>query len=806
MKKIFAMVLIMVTAASACGITVGADVGVNTIIEADFESAPEGFANDVSAYVKKQANDPGHTGVLALHPTLNWNGNSDSPKFWARSVNLGYNFNSMVENRAVTLSFQIKTNFADAVCLQVNWKKGDTEYSGSGDGRIMLGSLLSGIGLTTDASAWAIDETQECNKTNMTADKWYQIDLKIDQIGKKITLCIDGVKTAEKTLYTDLEAFKNIGLSISAMTKDTSLESGVGDPNVYTMIDNYRIAYDSYDDFSAEVSEDSGIIDVEFTNTVKEFKNIAKEDIKVRCVRTSEYANISNAEFLTGKMLRIQTESLASGEEYEIIYAGGFYDVFGKNLNDELTFNTINREGIYSSDFSANDFNSRSDVTYANSTTSAGDYGILDVDNNGNNVLRHFNTWPAFKWKQTYLELPSDTPDEYTLNVNYKARMDFDNYAYTPSVANSKANVTLFNFGIKDSNASVSYGPGFRFTGSKDSSVADGLYYYSSDKTWAGGTATKIAATDSGDTFNQKWYNFSLKYHVDGVNRITADYRITDEAGDVLLDISGVNTENSTNGGLKDIQYLCIIFNVEAADTVKTNALVDDLDIFYTFNKDGVKNVRAIDLNDNVLIPQATMPGVIKRLDIAYEGAAINSETISAALKETNGDGTKVAATDNIQTGVYSIALENFLKPATQYTLTVSNTDSVSGETEDIYTYTFTTSAEELIVSDFRITKAGSEVSLGDIEAGDELTISATVYNPSGNAEKTACLIYGVYNNGFLTDIKFLEKSVDISVSGTQFSLPILVEDINNLEVKGFIWDSIQGLKPLTNYIEITAD
>ncbi len=415
---------------------------------------------------------------------------------------------------------------------------------------------------------------------------------------------------------------------------------------------------------------------------------------------------------------------------------------------------------ILSTDFSTIDEFNASFKTYS-STASAGEVELSDVDGNGNNALKYINSFGgsnAFKWKTLYMNMPSVMPSEYTLNMSYKMRIDLDNLDYVPTShpTSGNANVTLLTFSL-GYDANQSYGPALRFTGNNDTSVNDGLYYYNSDKAWAGGTPTEILRSTEENPLNGQWFNISLKYHIDGANRPKIDYYITDESGNVVFEMNNVTAENPK---FINANRIYIIYNVENPEVVGTKAYIDDLDISYTFDAPNVSGIEFENYNGEVLDGNDAIPNSIRKIKLKLSGMGIDENSVEATVCAGDENIDYEGSFDS-ESGVYTMNLRSFPPAGEKITVTVNSFKDRFGELSKPYVYSFTADrVDKVIASDFKIE-----------EVGGAAEVSAAVYNTTDNDTLPVTLSYAAYKDGKLKAFDFVTANISQSADGEKLLL-----------------------------------
>ena len=201
-------------------------------------------------------------------------------------------------------------------------------------------------------------------------------------------------------------------------------------------------------------------------------------------------------------------------------------------------------------------------------------------------------------------------------------------------------------------------------------------------------------------------------------------------------------------------------------------------------------------MDDSALLPKATVSNSFKGFDVQFaEGQP--EDSVTATL--TSGTETINFTAERLGDGrEWKYLLSSFLKPNTNYTFTMTYGNN------DTYSYRFTTSAADQIeFADFGFYRAdGSEVKkISELSDGEVITVRATVYNATGD-EKTVCVSAAAYENDFMKDVNYDEKTVDGSMNGTVLSANVTYHTGMD-QLCGFFWDGISTLKPYMNKIEL---
>ncbi len=111
---------------------------------------------------------------------------------------------------------------------------------------------------------------------------------------------------------------------------------------------------------------------------------------------------------------------------------------------------------------------------------------------------------------------------------------------------------------------------------------------------------------------------------------------------------------------------------------------------------------------------------------------------------------------------------------------------------------------EPEVTADFGLYKDGVLIGSEDkVFEKDKITVKANLKNTT-ETEQNAYLVYGIYEKGILKDMDFAKVTVPGFSSGIAFEKSFTVPDGADT-VKGFLWESLETLKPMRSPVGVTV-
>ena len=211
---------------------------------------------------------------------------------------------------------------------------------------------------------------------------------------------------------------------------------------------------------------------------------------------------------------------------------------------------------------------------------------------------------------------------------------------------------------------------------------------------------------------------------------------------------------------------------------------IDNIKISDISDKVVTEGVCLVDIDGNEILPENSVKPEIGGFKINLAGNVSASDFTDGAVTLKCGEA-DVPFTGSFANGVYTASITSgALKGDSNYTLTVS------GIAERDYTYSFTTTEGSVKVNTFTAKKGAS---------GVEVTVN--IINTSG---KAPAVLYSRHGGYIMEDIAYDHTTIpEAGVYNGVITLPIsgTVDDTDTMRV--FLWDGMDTIRPLTDYIEV---
>lgn len=206
-----------------------------------------------------------------------------------------------------------------------------------------------------------------------------------------------------------------------------------------------------------------------------------------------------------------------------------------------------------------------------------------------------------------------------------------------------------------------------------------------------------------------------------------------------------------------------------------------------------IKSIRFVNNQNDEAFSTATVSTLNTKIKLTAENVV--SEADMGIVTLTKGADESVNFTPSYADGVYILDLGDYLESNTTYTL------MALGET-----YTFTTDAGEFKVESIELGKVTGELenesiakidSISDVQAGDKVRATVKFVNTTGETQ-TAWLSIACYNAKQLGGVMYNELTAEDCVeTEIEKTVDITVEDITDLKISGFVWESKENIRPL---------
>ncbi|HHV98914.1 MAG TPA: fibronectin type III domain-containing protein, partial [Clostridiaceae bacterium] len=155
---------------------------------------------------------------------------------------------------------------------------------------------------------------------------------------------------------------------------------------------------------------------------------------------------------------------------------------------------------------------------------------------------------------------------------------------------------------------------------------------------------------------------------------------------------------------------------------------------------------------------------------------------------------------DSVAADVYTYDVTG-LTAGTEYTFTVQAVDAAGNESVDGPSVTVTTTAEETLIIQNPVFKDALGQELEHLIPSIDLRASVTIVN-NGSKKANACFIIALYGpEKTFEKLAYIQGTIDagetITLNGG-FTLP---DDVTGHFVKVFVWDSFEGMQPLSKAV-----
>ena len=141
------------------------------------------------------------------------------------------------------------------------------------------------------------------------------------------------------------------------------------------------------------------------------------------------------------------------------------------------------------------------------------------------------------------------------------------------------------------------------------------------------------------------------------------------------------------------------------------------------------------------------------------------------------------------------------MAPTTAYTLSI---DEMTDANIPAYSTSFTTGEGSFKITDIKIVdESGNAIALANVTKDTKLKVVVEGINTTGG-EKSAVISYGIYNDKMLTGFDFAPVTFESTGVKTTKELNVgTITDVNNLSIKGFVWDSMKVMTPQSDFAEL---
>lgn len=643
-----------------------------------------------------------------------------------------------------------------------------------------------GTGQTALGSEWDDGKTESGAKAQagksivVEANKWTRVDVVVDFDNSTRYLYVDGQLIDSRAKALDSSHFTNIynkEITGIRITTQNNLVEGK-DCNLY--FTNVRAAQ-----IPSETTVKSSISG---NDIYLWYNTAAKEDISDLSAADVEVQNVENrANKLTvssvtpmgqsGVKVSLSDLNSAAAGEYRVVINKEIHDIFGNDMSKVLFYN---KKSVALTHLDKNFDDANTGIT--GDTASA----VEVVEDNGNNVLsiKQANKDIDYYFTTDYNSLEHSINDK-TYTLSYRAKIvDSTDTAGNP--------FKLFM--------------GFAEKGKKEIKYNNEMIFDFRNKPGQANYRTLFNNPDvkgswqDADTIlnsweNNKWYSYTIIMEYGNTNKNgSVRYLITDESGNAVVDKkTGLPGENY----FRSID--CCLSALRFNNANSTSAVyIDDIKLTSQQNISAIKSIRFVDVNGTKYAPDATLPNDITKIEITADGSGVTADSFANKVK-LNGE--VKSGTFDADTNTYTIDLGGILTPTTKYTFTV---DEMTDVNIPAYSTSFTTSEGSFKITDIKIVdESGNAIALANVTKDTKLKVVVEGINTTGG-EKSAVVSYGIYNDKMLTGFDFAPVTFESTGVKTTKELNVgTITDVNNLSIKGFVWDSMKVMTPQSDFAEL---
>ncbi len=613
-------------------------------------------------------------------------------------------------------------------------------------------------------------------------DKWTRVEVILDFDNQSRSLYVDGELVEKRSKNDDSSLFTSIyneKIVAAVLTARNNVAEGDNkkDDLYFTNVRAAQIPSET----TVKSSISGNDIYLWYNTAAKEnISDLTAADVEVQNVenRANKLA-VSSVTPMGQSGVKVSLSDLnsAAAGEYRVVINKEIHDIFGNDMSKVLFYN---KKTVALTHLDKNFDDANTGIT--GDTASA----VEVVEDNGNNVLsiKQANKDIDYYFDTDYNSLEHSINDK-TYTLSYRAKI----VNSTDTAGNP---FKLFM--------------GFAEKGKKEIKYNNEMVFDFRNKPGQANYRTLFNNPDvkgswqDADTVlnsweNNKWYNYTIIMEYGNTNKNgSVRYLITDESGNAVVDKkTGLPGENY----FRSID--CCLSALRFSTTNSTSAVyIDDIKLTSLQNVPAIKSVRFVDVNGTKYAPDATLPNDITKIEITADGSGVTQSSFEGKIKLNND---VKSGTFNADTNTYTIDLGGILAPTTAYTLSI---DEMSDVNIPAYSTSFTTSEGSFKITDIKIVdESGKEVALASVTKDTKLKVVVEGINTTGG-EKSAVISYGIYNDKMLTGFDFAPVTFESTGVKTTKELNVgTITDVNNLSIKGFVWDSMKVMTPQSDFAEL---
>lgn len=628
-------------------------------------------------------------------------------------------------------------------------------------------------------------------------DKWTRVEVIVDFDNQSRSLYVDGElvekrsKNDDSSLFTSIYDEKIVAV-ILVTRNDVASGDNKKDDLYFTNVRAAQIPSET----TVKSSISGNDIYLWYNTAAKEnISDLTAADVEVQNVenRANKLAVPSVTTMgQSGVKVSLSNLDSAAAGEYRVVINKEIHDIFGNDMSKVLFYN---KKSVALTQIN----NSYDDNNIG--TTVATDFEIITDPNNANNKV---------------LKMPSKTDADggKTLDITAVTENTLDNRGIVGTTYHYSMRVNK----LQSDKSYWSFMPFFPKGGSGWSNACGTMWFFrnvDNDKySLLFGTKTKFAedwneqVKLSMDWKTSTWYDVDVMWKYGAIGETpSVTYKITETATGVVLYEGTYNTpamntlkEMTGDDAVKFLGVRLINFNKSGAipEGEDHSVLIDDLKVEMLKPINAIKSIRFVDINGTKYAPDATLPNDITKIEITADGSGVTADSFANKVKL---NGAVKSGTFDADTNTYTIDLGGILTPTTKYTFTI---DEMTDVNIPAYSTSFTTGEGSFKITDIKIVdESGNAVALTDVTKDTKLKVVVEGINTTGS-EKSAVVSYGIYNDKMLTGFDF--APVTFESTGIKITKELnvgTITDVNNLAVKGFVWDSMKVMTPQSDFAEL---
>ena len=630
-------------------------------------------------------------------------------------------------------------------------------------------------------------------------DKWTRVEVIVDFDNQSRSLYVDGElvekrsKNDDSSLFTSIYDEKIVAFGL-ATRNDVASGDNKKDDVYFTNVRAAQIPSET----TVKSSISGNDIYLWYNTAAKEnISDLTAADVEVQNVenRANKLA-VSSVTPMGQSGVKVSLSDLnsAAAGEYRVVINKEIHDIFGNDMSKAWVYNK------------KTDALTQIDNSYDNENVGAigtDGFEITQDPTNSNNKVLKMPLDKSAKNKVKQIDVPAIT--ENTLD---KRAIVGTTYHYSMKAYKRQSDNNYWKFL-----------PFFPKDGSGWSNPCGTMWFFrdagNNDKySMLFGTKTKFGeewkeqVKLSMDWKASTWYDIDVMWKYGAIGETpSVTYKITESTTRAVLYEGTYNTPAMNilkeMTGDDAVHFMGIrLVNVNGTDTITDeldhSVLIDDLKVEMLKPINAIKSVRFVDVNGTKYAPDATLPNDITKIEITTDGSGVTADSFTNKVK-LNGE--VKSGTFDADTNTYTIDLGGILAPTTAYTLSI---DEMTDVNIPAYSTSFTTSEGSFKITDIKIVdESGNAIALANVTKDTKLKVVVEGINTTGG-EKSAVVSYGIYNDKMLTGFDFAPVTFESTGVKTTNELNVgTITDVKNLAVKGFVWDSMQSMKPQFDFAEL---